>query len=87
MKAREVGLSRCHADGSFPGMAFKLHCRWLWVADPTLQGDALLVCFRLAFARYAMVPGKRPGMPNAAAAILGSVLKYGNNLRGKQLQT
>lgn len=48
--------------------------RVLRMADPALRGDgdneeALLGCFRLAFACCAMSPGKRPTMRDAAALL------------------
>lgn len=51
------------------------HGRVLRMADPTLRGeadgreDALLACFRLAFACCAMAPGKRPSMRDAAMVL------------------
>ncbi|VAI93438.1 unnamed protein product [Triticum turgidum subsp. durum] len=68
----EVELCQWHA-----GAVDVQRGRVLRMADPTLRGeaadaggeDALLGCFRLAFACCAMAPGKRPAMRDAAALL------------------
>ncbi|OEL35994.1 Receptor protein kinase-like protein [Dichanthelium oligosanthes] len=66
----EVELCQWHA-----GLVAEEHGRVLRMADPTLRGeadgreDALLACFRLAFACCAMAPGKRPAMRDAVIAL------------------
>lgn len=67
----EVELCQWHAGL----VAAEEHGRVLRMADPTLRGeadgreDALLACFRLAFACCAMAPGKRPSMRDAAMVL------------------
>ncbi|CAL5053922.1 unnamed protein product [Urochloa decumbens] len=67
----EVELCQWHAGL----VAAEEHGRVLRMADPTLRGeadgreDALLACFRLAFACCAMAPGKRPAMKDAVAVL------------------
>ena len=66
----EVELCQWHA-----GLVAEEHGRVLRMADPTLRGeadgreDALLACFRLAFACCAMAPGKRPAMRDAVTVL------------------
>ncbi|RCV22243.1 hypothetical protein SETIT_4G205200v2 [Setaria italica] len=66
----EVELCQWHA-----GLVAEEHGRVLRMADPTLRGeadgreDALLACFRLAFACCAMAPGKRPAMRDAVMVL------------------
>ncbi|KAL6873444.1 hypothetical protein ACP4OV_013526 [Aristida adscensionis] len=66
----EVELCQWHA-----GLAGDERARVLRMADPTLRGeadgreDALLACFRLAFACCAMAPGKRPAMRDAVVVL------------------
>ncbi|RLM54758.1 putative LRR receptor-like serine/threonine-protein kinase [Panicum miliaceum] len=66
----EVELCQWHA-----GLVAEEHGRVLRMADPTLRGeadgreDALLACFRLAFACCAMAPGKRPAMREAVTVL------------------
>ncbi|CAL5039551.1 unnamed protein product [Urochloa decumbens] len=67
----EVELCQWHAGL----VAAEENGRVLRMADPTLRGeadgreDALLACFRLAFACCAMAPGKRPAMKDAVAVL------------------
>jgi len=67
----EVELCQWHAGL----VAAEEHGRVLRMADPTLRGeadgreDALLACFRLAFACCAMAPGKRPSMRDAVMVL------------------
>ncbi|CAO1948619.1 unnamed protein product [Urochloa humidicola] len=67
----EVELCQWHAGL----VAAEEHGRVLRMADPTLRGeadgreDALLACFRLAFACCAMAPGKRPAMRDAVTVL------------------
>ncbi|KAF7098689.1 hypothetical protein CFC21_100408 [Triticum aestivum] len=71
----EVELCQWHAGVA--GAIDDQRGRVLRMADPTLRGeavdggseDALLGCFRLAFACCAMAPGKRPAMRDAAALL------------------
>ncbi|KAM3215042.1 hypothetical protein ACQJBY_067166 [Aegilops geniculata] len=71
----EVELCQWHAGVA--GAVDDQRGRVLRMADPTLRGeaadaggeDALLGCFRLAFACCAMAPGKRPAMRDAAALL------------------
>uniref|UniRef100_A0ACD6ABR5 Uncharacterized protein n=1 Tax=Avena sativa TaxID=4498 RepID=A0ACD6ABR5_AVESA len=69
----EVELCQWHAGAATTELDQR--CRVLRMADPTLRGeagdneDALLGCFRLAFACCAMAPGKRPTMRDAAALL------------------
>ncbi|XP_020151050.1 probable LRR receptor-like serine/threonine-protein kinase At4g37250 [Aegilops tauschii subsp. strangulata] len=71
----EVELCQWHAGAA--GAVDDQRGRVLRMADPTLRGeaadagseDALLGCFRLAFACCAMAPGKRPAMRDAAALL------------------
>jgi serine/threonine protein kinase len=72
----EVELCQWHAAGSVAGTTdLDQRGRVLRMADPTLRGeagdneDALIGCFRLAFACCAMAPGKRPAMRDAAALL------------------
>ncbi|XP_051203115.1 probable LRR receptor-like serine/threonine-protein kinase At4g37250 [Lolium perenne] len=70
----EVELCQWHAAGSVAGTSdLDQRGRVLRMADPTLRGDdnedALLGCFRLAFACCAMAPGKRPSMRDVAALL------------------
>ncbi|TVU08263.1 hypothetical protein EJB05_41660 [Eragrostis curvula] len=66
----EVELCQWHA-----GLVAEERGRVLRMADPTLRGeadgreDALLACFRLAFACCAMAPSKRPAMRDAVVAL------------------
>ncbi|KAE8792136.1 putative LRR receptor-like serine/threonine-protein kinase [Hordeum vulgare] len=70
----EVELCQWHAGA---GSVDDQRGRVLRMADPTLRAeavdggseDALLGCFRLAFACCAMAPGKRPAMRDAAALL------------------
>ncbi|XP_066370673.1 probable LRR receptor-like serine/threonine-protein kinase At4g37250 [Miscanthus floridulus] len=67
----EVELCQWHAGL----VAAEEHGRVLRMADPTLRGeadgreDALLACFRLAFACCDMAPGKRPSMRDAVMVL------------------
>jgi len=67
----EVELCQWHAGL----VAAEEHGRVLRMADPTLRGeadgreDALLACFRLAFACCAMAPGMRPSMRDAVMVL------------------
>ncbi|KAM0930321.1 hypothetical protein ACQ4PT_001055 [Festuca glaucescens] len=70
----EVELCQWHAAGSVTSTSdLDQRGRVLRMADPTLRGDdnedALLGCFRLAFACCAMAPGKRPSMRDVAALL------------------
>jgi serine/threonine protein kinase len=66
----EVELCQWHA-----GFVVEERSRLLRMADPTLRGeadgreDALLACFKLAFACCAMAPGKRPAMRDAVLVL------------------
>uniref|UniRef100_A0A0E0LDT6 Protein kinase domain-containing protein n=1 Tax=Oryza punctata TaxID=4537 RepID=A0A0E0LDT6_ORYPU len=66
----EVELCQWHA-----GFVVEERSRLLRMADPTLRGeadgkeDALLACFKLAFACCAMAPGKRPAMRDAVVVL------------------
>ncbi|XP_062179116.1 probable LRR receptor-like serine/threonine-protein kinase At4g37250 [Phragmites australis] len=66
----EVELCQWHA-----GLVAEEHGRVLRMADPTLRGeaegkeDALLACFKLAFACCAMAPSKRPAMRDAVMVL------------------
>ncbi|CAN6216208.1 unnamed protein product [Urochloa humidicola] len=80
----EVELCQWHAGL----VAAEEHGRVLRMADPTLRGeadgreDALLACFRLAFACCAMAPGKRPAMRDAVTVLertAGTGASAGNN--------
>ncbi|KAJ1260052.1 hypothetical protein BS78_10G202300 [Paspalum vaginatum] len=67
----EVELCQWHAGL----VVAEEHGRVLRMADPALRAeadgreDALLACFRLAFACCAMAPGKRPAMRDAVVAL------------------
>lgn len=67
----EVELCQWHAGL----VVAEEHGRVLRMADPALRGeadgreDALLACFRLAFACCAMAPGKRPAMRDAVMVL------------------
>ncbi|WVZ79273.1 hypothetical protein U9M48_026874 [Paspalum notatum var. saurae] len=67
----EVELCQWHAGL----VVAEEHGRVLRMADPALRAeadgreDALLACFRLAFACCAMAPGKRPAMRDAASVL------------------
>lgn len=69
----EVELCQWHAGAATTDL--DLRGRVLRMADPMLRSEAgdneeaLLGCFRLAFACCAMTPGKRPGMRDAAALL------------------
>ncbi|KAK3130893.1 hypothetical protein QOZ80_6BG0499350 [Eleusine coracana subsp. coracana] len=66
----EVELCQWHA-----GLVAEERARVLRMADPTLRGeadgreDALVACFRLAFACCAMAPSKRPAMRDAVVVL------------------
>ncbi|KAF0931347.1 hypothetical protein E2562_004489 [Oryza meyeriana var. granulata] len=66
----EVELCQWHA-----GFVVEERSRLLRMADPTLRGeadgkeDALLACFKLAFACCAMAPSKRPAMRDAVMVL------------------
>ncbi|CAM0908837.1 unnamed protein product [Alopecurus aequalis] len=71
----EVELCQWHAGAATATADIDQRGRVLRMADPALRGDgsdneeALLGCFRLAFACCAMAPGKRPAMRDAAALL------------------